>query len=205
MPRVAIVTPDGLDAETRAARVSASLALLEPTEALLLLRDTSLTAHEQRDHEAALHGLCEERGSPLFVAREVAGDRSVPTHFRDRPGALDSIRELREWRPSALISVSTHAPEAAVAAAKLADVVYLGPIWPTAGKPTGLGVGALRLARRGFEAERGQLYAIGGIDAERAVAALEAGAFGVAGIRGFDSSALVAIAKAIRGRTSTHE
>ena len=93
---------------------------------------------------------------PLHVAREIVG-------------------------PDGLIGLSTHDPEqaaGAVAGAGAADVDYfcVGPCWPTPTKP-GRAAPGLRLVRSAAEIKTGKpWFAIGGIDADRLPAVLEAGA-----------------------------
>jgi len=89
---------------------------------------------------------------PLGVAREIVG-------------------------PGGLIGLSTHDPEQASAAAD-ADVDYfcVGPCWPTPTKP-GRTAPGLQLVRSAAEMTTGKpWFAIGGIDADRLPAVLDAGA-----------------------------
>jgi len=87
-----------------------------------------------------------------------------------------SVADARKLFPG-VIGVSRHAPDAASGA----DLIHLGPIWPTPSKPgvTALGLDALR-APHGTA----KLVAVGGIDTpERAREAAAAGADAVAVIR----------------------
>jgi thiamine-phosphate pyrophosphorylase len=80
--------------------------------------------------------------------------------------------------PGGLIGLSTHDPEQAATAAAAADVDYfcVGPCWPTPTKP-GRAAPGLQLVRRAAEITRGKpWFAIGGIDADRLPAVLDAGA-----------------------------
>jgi len=89
---------------------------------------------------------------PLKVAREIVG-------------------------PGGLIGLSTHDPEQVSAAAD-ADVDYfcVGPCWPTPTKP-GRPAPGLQLVKRAAEITTGKpWFAIGGIDADRLPAVLDAGA-----------------------------
>jgi thiamine-phosphate pyrophosphorylase len=89
---------------------------------------------------------------PLHVAREIVG-------------------------PDGLIGLSTHDPEqAARAAATHVDYFCVGPCWPTPTKP-GRAAPGLRLVRSAAEIGTGKpWFAIGGIDADRLPAVVEAGA-----------------------------
>lgn len=98
---------------------------------------------------------------------------------------------LAEWaragevlgeRP-AWVSASAHSLDEVRAAAALGlDAVTLSPIWPTASKPGAapLGLDALREAARILP-----VYALGGVEQERARAAFAAHAVGVAAIGAF--------------------
>jgi thiamine-phosphate pyrophosphorylase len=122
-------------------------------------------------------------------------------HLPERGLALADARALLP--PGALVGVSRHdLAGVAAAAAAGADLIQLGPIWPSPGKSAPLGTGALRDARDAIEPRRdsaallagsesrlaltgrAQLVAVGGIDCEaRARDALAAGADAVAAIR----------------------
>lgn len=89
--------------------------------------------------------------------------------------------------PGVKISRSCHAPgEVCEAAREGADMALLSPVFASPGKGAALGVGALREARRLLEAEGLGIFvcALGGVRAENAGACFEAGADGVAAIRG---------------------
>jgi thiamine-phosphate pyrophosphorylase len=77
---------------------------------------------------------------------------------------------------------SVHSPEEA-ARCRCAYLVA-GPVWPTPGKPDAIGLAGLRAI---IDAAAGvPVFAIGGITGvDRARRALDVGAYGVAGIRGF--------------------
>jgi thiamine-phosphate pyrophosphorylase len=90
---------------------------------------------------------------PLAVAREIVG-------------------------PGGLIGLSTHDPEQAATAAAAAGVDYfcVGPCWPTPTKP-GRAAPGLQLVRHAAEITTDKpWFAIGGIDADRLSAVLDAGA-----------------------------
>jgi thiamine-phosphate pyrophosphorylase len=83
--------------------------------------------------------------------------------------------------PGTLIGLSTHDPDqasAAAAGAAAEDVDYfcVGPCWPTPTKP-GRAAPGLQLVRRAAELETGKpWFAIGGVDADRLPAVIDAGA-----------------------------
>lgn len=112
-----------------------------------------------------------ERGIPLDIARALAAaDIVAPPHDASAAGAHAALAMLA-------LGVSRHAPPGDIDA----DLVHLGPIWPTPSKPgaTPLGESALACPRG-----RATLVAVGGIDSpDRATAAAAAGADAVAIIR----------------------
>jgi thiamine-phosphate pyrophosphorylase len=107
------------------------------------------------------------------------------------------IAAARALAPSQVLGVSRHAPGAVPA-----DLVQLGPIWPTPSKPGAPTLGEPALAE---PHGRAVLVAVGGVDsAERATAAAAAGADAVAVIRaawaGGSLAPLVAAVDAGRAR-----
>jgi thiamine-phosphate pyrophosphorylase len=103
-------------------------------------------------------------------------------HLPERGLAIADARAL--VGPSSSIGVSRHdLAGVADAAAAGANVIQLGPIWPSPGKAAPLGTDALTRARE-LIAGRAQLVAVGGIDSRaRADAALAAGADAIAAVR----------------------
>jgi thiamine-phosphate pyrophosphorylase len=151
-----------------------------------------------------LAGAIAATGARLWINDRVdvalaAGAEGV--HLPERGMAIADARSIA---PSLRIGCSRHAADGVLSAADAgADVVHLGPIWPTPSKsdttalgPDALGVGT-RLDRRV------RLVAVGGIDSPaRARQARDAGADGVAVIRaawvGADpGAAIAAIARAL--------
>lgn len=95
-------------------------------------------------------------------------------HLPERGIAVDDARALA---PSLMLGVSRHAAPGDTGA----DLVQLGPIWPTPSKPTATPLGQSALA---WPHGAATLVAVGGIDApERAHLAAAAGADAVAVIR----------------------
>jgi thiamine-phosphate pyrophosphorylase len=94
------------------------------------------------------------------------------------------IAAVRRAFPSLLVGASCHdMAEARGAAAAGASLVLFGPVLASPGKEArAQGLEALAAVARAVDAD---VYAIGGIDAESAPRAVEAGARGVAAIRPF--------------------
>lgn len=93
----------------------------------------------------------------------------------------DTARASFASRSSPLILRSVHSlAEAEHAVAEGVAALVFGPIWPTASHPGAVGVGLAefeRIARLGVPT-----FAIGGVTAERAMEARDAGAWGIAAI-----------------------
>jgi thiamine-phosphate pyrophosphorylase len=94
------------------------------------------------------------------------------------------VAAVRLAFPSLLVGASCHSEaEARAAAAAGASLVLFGPVWRTPGKEErAQGIEAVARVARAAGVD---VYAIGGIDPERAARAVEAGARGVAAIRPF--------------------
>jgi thiamine-phosphate pyrophosphorylase len=132
-------------------------------------------------------------GGPLLVlvraalatgARVLVNDRvdvalAAGAHGVHLPERGLSIADARAIAGELVIGVSCHSIDGVERAAG-ADLVQLGPIWETPGKPTPLGPDALVEARRATTAH---LVAIGGIDDGRVELCREHGADAVAAIR----------------------
>jgi thiamine-phosphate pyrophosphorylase len=99
-----------------------------------------------------------------------------------------SIADARAFLgPRALVSVACHSvPEVVRAATDGADAALLSPIFASPGKGVPLGLEALRAAREALARAGSNLpvIALGGVDEATAAACFQAGAHGVAAIRG---------------------
>ena len=116
--------------------------------------------------------------------------------------ASDARALAAESRPGAqfLIAVSCHsAQEVRLAESHGADFAVLAPVFEKANVRDGIGVAELRIAARkdsspDLRAEAGDnrrafpVFALGGVDAERAALCAAAGAAGISGIRLFQQS-----------------
>jgi thiamine-phosphate pyrophosphorylase len=136
---------------------------------------------EASDELAALQVLADaaRRHRALFAVNDradiarAAGADMLHLGQGDLPSAV--AREI--VGPGTLIGLSTHdADQAAAAAAGDVDYFCVGPCWPTPTKP-GRAAPGLQLVRRAAELNPGKpWFAIGGIDADRLPAVLDAGA-----------------------------
>jgi thiamine-phosphate pyrophosphorylase len=190
-----MAAPDERRARLRAARlylvIEAALARDVVPVALaggvdvVQLRDKGASAEEVVAAGLELRRLCDESDALLIV-----NDRSDLALACGADGVHlgqddDPVADVRAAvGPGLLIGQSTHSPEQIAAADRAAGVDYLGvgPVWPTATKP-GLDPVGLELVRHAAAHARKPWFAIGGIDAERAVEVAGAGARRIAVVR----------------------
>jgi thiamine-phosphate pyrophosphorylase len=144
---------------------------------IVQLREKQLPDDELVAVANAARALCERLGALLivndrpFVAREVGAD-GVHVGQEDMP--VEEVREL--LGADMLIGLSTHAPQEIDAVdAGLVDYIGVGPVHATPTKPGRPAVG-LELVRHAAEHASVPFFAIGGIDARNASAAIDAGA-----------------------------
>jgi len=172
--RVLLVT-DGFDGET-AGRVAAALG--ELPDAAVQLRAKRLDAAALFAAAHALRAI-----APILVVNDradvalAAGADGVHLPARGLPLA-DARALLGAGR---IVGVSTHARDEAIAAARAgADYVVYGPVWPTGGAADGGGkapaVGLDALAEVVRACAPMPVFALGGVDADRARAAFAVGA-----------------------------
>lgn len=96
-----------------------------------------------------------------------------------------SVRHARRVAPNAVIGVSCHdAREVGEAAAAGADYLFVGPAFATASHPGAGSLGPVGIARLVDRAGPVPIVAVGGITDERVGSMIDAGATGVAVIRG---------------------
>jgi len=159
--------------------VRAVLARLPAAAALVQLREKDLGGRALAELARALLEVTRPARAPLLVNDRVDVAMAVAADGVHLPAYGFTVAEARGLLgPNKLVGVSAHSAGEA-AAQRDADLVVLGPVWPTRGKPDAIGTAALASAGP-------RLFAIGGIDsAERAGEAIAAGAHGISGIRAF--------------------
>ncbi len=132
-----------------------------------------------------LRAVTRERGVVLLIGMDAdLADRvgADGVHLPER--ALSAAYALGGKRPDWLLTGAVHSVEGAERARDL-DAVVLSPIFPAGGSSSqrpALGSEALMHACR---RSRAPVYALGGIDADRAEALTDSGACGIAGIDAF--------------------
>jgi thiamine-phosphate pyrophosphorylase len=144
------------------------------------LREKDLPAAERRDLLRALVALGHRFGATVTAHEDIEAAVAATADGVHLPGGGDPAAARRRL-PTGLIGVSAHAPQEAAAKLKAgADYVTLSPIFLTASKPgygPAVGLGALAAASR---LASGPVIALGGIDEDKIVACLAAGARGIA-------------------------
>jgi thiamine-phosphate pyrophosphorylase len=131
---------------------------------------------------AALYGAATElvavtraRGAKLIVNDRADVALAVGAEGVHLPARGMPVKQARRWLGQRLIvGASTHSREEAEMAWRGgADYVAFGPVWPTAGKGPAVGVEALAALVRAAPVP---VFALGGVDAERARACVAVGA-----------------------------
>jgi len=129
----------------------------------------------------ALRDITASAGAGLIIHDRADVARMCRADGVHLPGSGIPVERARELAgEEALLGCSVHTPtEAQSAMAAGADYVFLGNIWETPSHVGRAGLGARAIT----EANVRGVIAIGGVTAERAAVAAEAGAAGVAAIR----------------------
>jgi thiamine-phosphate pyrophosphorylase len=161
--------------------VRAALLGLPPGAAAVQLREKDLPAAHLLDLAARLLPICRAASAPLLINDRVDVARASGADGVHLPARGLPVAQARALLgPDRLVGASCHtAGEVAAAHRDGADFALFGPVWDSPGK-TARGVAALKEAVR---ASPIPVLAIGGVTAETARYAMEAGAAGVACIR----------------------
>jgi thiamine-phosphate pyrophosphorylase len=155
-----------------------ALAAIEGGATAIQLRASELSDEQLRPLASELAGRCREAGV-LFVVNDridVAARMGAGVHVGQGDDPAEARRRIGS---NAVLGISVSSPREAVEAQD-AGADYLGvTVWATVTKPEAAPVGIEGL-RAVVEATSLPVVAIGGIDADNASEALEAGAVGVA-------------------------
>ncbi len=198
LPRLYLITTPSPDLPDR---LAAALAAIPPGAALVQLRDKQLDTRPLLDLARRLLAITLPRRCPLLVNERLDIALAAGADGVHLPAdGLDVASARTIAGPALLIGASTHTPGEATAAARAgANLVVLGPVWPTPSKPDAAALGPELLAEAVLALQAtgtaARLFALGGIDSpDRAAAALATGVHGIAGIRAFlDPTALAAL------------
>jgi thiamine-phosphate pyrophosphorylase len=182
-PDLIVITDDALSDEQMELGAARILAAVPPGSTALQLRDRGRTTRALLALAERLRALCGRHGAPLLVndrldiALAVGADGA---HLGERSIDLADARQL--LGPEAFLCVAVHDLAAVDAAARSgATAALVSPIYATPGKGAPRGPRFVTEART--RAADVLLYALGGIDANRASECVRAGAHGVAAIR----------------------
>ncbi|HYR09605.1 MAG TPA: thiamine phosphate synthase [Longimicrobium sp.] len=184
LPPLHVVTDDAVVGRADFLGVARRIAETSRADVAFHLRAPRASGRRMHDLATALRSMTADAGALLIV-----NDRADVALAVDADGVQAGGRGLmpadarRLIGPERLLGVSIHsADEARVAKAGGADYLLAGTIWETQSHPErrGAGIGLIReIAALGIPT-----IAIGGVTAERAAEARDAGAAGVAAIRG---------------------
>lgn len=156
------------------------------------LRDKTLDVARELELQEVVARLAGEHGALWAVndRADVAGLTGAPVvHMGQRDLPVDAVRTL--LGPAPVLGRSTHSAEQAAAAEADPDVDYfcVGPLWSTPTKPGRAPVGLDLLRDVAATAPATPWFAIGGIDAGRLDAVLDAGATRVVVVRAITEAA----------------
>jgi thiamine-phosphate pyrophosphorylase len=197
LPALYLITPQPGASDTEFLR-GLSAALDSRVDALPLVRFRAHGLSPQRWRRLAAGALraCRERGALLLLGPDAAAGMSVDELFASgADGVHLPSRVLMHLdtvaRPAGrLLAASCHDAAQLLQAQRLgADLVTLSPVLPTTSHPGAPGLGWQRL-RELCRGTRLPVYALGGLGEAELGPAREAGAHGVAAIRGLWPGAL---------------
>jgi thiamine-phosphate pyrophosphorylase len=162
--------------------VASALSVLPIGAAAVQLREKDLPTNELLRLARLLLPICRSAKAPLLVNTNLEVVKAARADGLHLPAAAMSIADARrELGPGALIGQSCHTrAEVTRAGEQGADFAVFGPVWDT-GDKKGQGMTALHLAAK---ASNIPVFAVGGVTPARAKRAINAGAHGVACIRG---------------------
>jgi len=162
--------------------VAAALSALPIGAAAVQVREKDLPDADLVALARTLLPLCRSAKAPLLVNGNVEVAKALPADGVHLPAGGPSIAAARSaLGPGALVGQSCHSKEEVARAAEQgADFAVFGPVWDTPGKKA-QGMTALHEAAK---ATALPVFAIGGVTPARAKRAVNAGAYGIACIRG---------------------
>ena len=149
---------------------------------LLQLRAKNLSTRDFLEIAREVRAICQHHGCVLIIndrADIALAVNADGVHVGQEDLPLAAARKV--VGPGKIIGVSTHDPQQAIAAQRGgADYIGFGPLFGTSTKATGYSVRGLDQLREIRKLVNVPIVAIGGVTAERAVSALDAGANAVA-------------------------
>lgn len=181
LPRLYLITDRRQVADLPAA-VGRALAAIPPGGAAIQLREKDLPARELLELARTLAPIAARYRAPLLVNDRLDVARLVDgagVHLTS--GSVDVADARALLGPGRPVGASCHSREE-LSNRRGADLATFSPIFPSPGKGPAIGLAALREAAASASMP---LYALGGVDADNAARTIEAGAHGIAAIRGW--------------------
>jgi thiamine-phosphate pyrophosphorylase len=204
-PVLIAITDEALSDEEMEARTVRLLAAVPAGSTALQLRDRRRSARAFLARAERLRPLCARYGAPFIVNDRLDVARAVDADGAHLGGrSIDVADARRLLGDSVFLSVAAHdLRDVEAAAASGASAALVSPIYSTPGKGPPRGLAFVIDARA--RAVHMLVYALGGIDAQRAPDCARAGADGVAAIRSVwdgvgGASAACAMVEAMRAR-----
>lgn len=159
--------------------IAGALAGFPPGAAAVQLREKASSGGALYELARALVPICRARGAPLLVngrADVALAAGAAGVHLPEDGLPIAAARAL--LGPDAILGKSCHAEEGLRAAAdEGATFAVYGPVWATPGKGAPIGLAAFA---RALAHAKLPVFALGGVEAGSARAALDAGASGLA-------------------------
>lgn len=173
--RLLLIT-DGYDATTPG-RVAAALGVVSPGTAAVQLRAKSLSAKELLAASVELRSITGPMGAPLLVNDRLDIALASGADGVQLPASGLPVKAARRVSGRLLVGASTHSlAEARMAEAGGADLILFGPVFSTSSKPYPVEPLGLARLEEVVHAVELPVFAVGGIDAERAGACARLGA-----------------------------
>lgn len=186
LPRLHVVTDDEVLARETFLKTAARVLEAGGGRIALHVRGPATSGARLHAFAAALRPSADAVGSLLLVNDRVDVALAVGAHGVHLGRRSLPVAEVRRIvPPSVLVGVSTHdGGEVEAAARDGVDFAFVGTLYQTASHPGWPGRGVEAMAAVSRLARDLPLLAIGGVTVERTSAVVEAGAHGVAAIRG---------------------
>lgn len=204
-PDLIVITDDSLSDDEMEQRATRILAAVPRGSTALQLRDRRRTTRALLALAGRMRSLCNGQGAPLYINDRIDIACAVGAdgvHLGGR--SVDVADARRLLGPRAFLSIAAHeTADIETAVRSGAAAVLVSPIYATPGKSAARGPAFVTDARAA--AANVLVYALGGVDAERAGECAAAGAHGVAAIRSVwiepgGASAARAMVDAVRSR-----
>jgi thiamine-phosphate pyrophosphorylase len=183
LPDVVAITDPALCDDELAERTYSMLRAVPPASVAVQLRDRRRPGRAIVALAERLKSICAEFGAPFYVNDRLDVALATAADGVHLGGGSVRVADARRLLGSAaFVSIAAHRiDDLDQAATNGATAVLFAPIFSTPGKGAPCGTAVLSEARA--RAPHLRLYALGGVDVERAPSCIDAGADGVAVVR----------------------